>query len=94
MTHNSSLCVQGTDPAADLYKFAEEMKFHKKLSSISLGQGQVRILKLTYTTSCVKKSACTYTCIHVCIQCHAYATLFCNMCPHPIDLSILSGFKW
>ena len=33
--------VQGTDPAADLYKFAEEMKFHKKLSSISLGQGQV-----------------------------------------------------
>ena len=35
------LSVQGTDPAADLYKFAEEMKFHKKLSSISLGQGQV-----------------------------------------------------
>ena len=35
------VCVQGTDPAADLYKFAEEMKFHKKLSSISLGQGQV-----------------------------------------------------
>ena len=34
---------QGTDPAADLYKFAEEMKFHKKLSAISLGQGQVRI---------------------------------------------------
>lgn len=32
----------GTDPAADLYKFAEEMKFHKKLSAISLGQGQVR----------------------------------------------------
>ncbi|VDD79452.1 unnamed protein product [Mesocestoides corti] len=31
----------GTDPAADLYKFAEEMKFGgKKLSSISLGQGQ------------------------------------------------------
>jgi dynein heavy chain len=30
----------GTDPAAALYKFAEEMKFHKKLSSISLGQGQ------------------------------------------------------
>lgn len=37
--------LQGTDPAADLYKFAEEMKFHKKLSSISLGQGQV-----SYTT--------------------------------------------
>ncbi|XP_071830856.1 dynein axonemal heavy chain 1-like isoform X2 [Apostichopus japonicus] len=30
----------GTDPAADLYKFAEEMRFSKKLSSISLGQGQ------------------------------------------------------
>ena len=35
------MSLQGTDPAADLYKFAEEMKFHKKLSSISLGQGQV-----------------------------------------------------
>uniref|UniRef100_A0A803VTG4 Dynein axonemal heavy chain 1 n=1 Tax=Ficedula albicollis TaxID=59894 RepID=A0A803VTG4_FICAL len=31
----------GTDPAADLYKFAEEMKFAQKLSAISLGQGQV-----------------------------------------------------
>jgi len=31
---------RGTDPAADLYKFAEEMKFSKKLASISLGQGQ------------------------------------------------------
>ncbi len=31
---------QGTDPAADLYKFAEEMKFSKKLNAISLGQGQ------------------------------------------------------
>jgi dynein heavy chain len=30
----------GTDPAADLYKFADEMKFSKKLSPISLGQGQ------------------------------------------------------
>ncbi|XP_064629143.1 dynein axonemal heavy chain 1-like isoform X2 [Lineus longissimus] len=30
----------GTDPAADLYKFAEELRFAKKLSSISLGQGQ------------------------------------------------------
>jgi dynein heavy chain len=30
----------GTDPADDLYKFAEKMKFNKKLSSISLGQGQ------------------------------------------------------
>ncbi|KAM6325251.1 LOW QUALITY PROTEIN: dynein axonemal heavy chain 1 [Podargus strigoides] len=30
----------GTDPATDLYKFAEEMEFSKKLSAISLGQGQ------------------------------------------------------
>ncbi|XP_070190635.1 dynein axonemal heavy chain 1-like isoform X2 [Littorina saxatilis] len=30
----------GTDPAADLYKFAEEMRFAKKLTAISLGQGQ------------------------------------------------------
>nr|XP_033782541.1 dynein heavy chain 1, axonemal isoform X1 [Geotrypetes seraphini]XP_033782544.1 dynein heavy chain 1, axonemal isoform X1 [Geotrypetes seraphini]XP_033782545.1 dynein heavy chain 1, axonemal isoform X1 [Geotrypetes seraphini]XP_033782546.1 dynein heavy chain 1, axonemal isoform X1 [Geotrypetes seraphini]XP_033782547.1 dynein heavy chain 1, axonemal isoform X1 [Geotrypetes seraphini] len=30
----------GTDPAADLYKFAESMRFSKKLSAISLGQGQ------------------------------------------------------
>jgi dynein heavy chain len=30
----------GTDPAADLLTFAEEMKFTKKLNSISLGQGQ------------------------------------------------------
>ena len=39
-----SIClrVSGTDPAADLYKFAEEMKFLKKLTAISLGQGQVR----------------------------------------------------
>lgn len=32
----------GTDPAADLYKFAEEMRFSKKLTAISLGQGQVK----------------------------------------------------
>ena len=32
---------QGTDPAADLYKFADEMRFSKKLTAISLGQGQV-----------------------------------------------------
>ena len=31
----------GTDPAAGLYKFSEEMKFSKKLTAISLGQGQV-----------------------------------------------------
>lgn len=30
----------GTDPAADLYKFADRMKFNKRLFSISLGQGQ------------------------------------------------------
>lgn len=31
----------GTDPAAELYKLAEQMKFSQKLSAISLGQGQV-----------------------------------------------------
>ncbi|ORZ30920.1 dynein heavy chain and region D6 of dynein motor-domain-containing protein [Catenaria anguillulae PL171] len=30
----------GADPANNLYKFAEEMKFTKKLQSVSLGQGQ------------------------------------------------------
>lgn len=30
----------GTDPAAELYKFAEKMKFSKRFFSISLGQGQ------------------------------------------------------
>ncbi|XP_076467002.1 dynein axonemal heavy chain 1-like [Babylonia areolata] len=30
----------GTDPALALYKFADEMKFSKKLNAISLGQGQ------------------------------------------------------
>lgn len=30
----------GTDPAADLYKFADKMKFSKRMFSISLGQGQ------------------------------------------------------
>ncbi|OAF65946.1 hypothetical protein A3Q56_06301 [Intoshia linei] len=30
----------GTDPAADLYNFAEKLRFSKKLSAISLGQGQ------------------------------------------------------
>ncbi|XP_067360331.1 dynein axonemal heavy chain 1 [Channa argus] len=30
----------GTDPAADLYKFADVMQFSKKLNAISLGQGQ------------------------------------------------------
>lgn len=30
----------GADPGAELFRFAEEMKFSKKLTSISLGQGQ------------------------------------------------------
>ncbi|XP_056267415.1 dynein axonemal heavy chain 1 [Pseudoliparis swirei] len=30
----------GTDPAADLYKFADVMEFSKKMRAISLGQGQ------------------------------------------------------
>ncbi|KAL6609170.1 dynein heavy chain and region D6 of dynein motor-domain-containing protein [Neocallimastix sp. 'constans'] len=30
----------GADPATSLYKFAEEMKFSKKLTTVSLGQGQ------------------------------------------------------
>eukprot|EP00117_Sycon_ciliatum_P001752 scpid1043/ scgid5734/ Dynein heavy chain 1, axonemal; Axonemal beta dynein heavy chain 1; Ciliary dynein heavy chain 1 len=30
----------GTDPAASLYKFADEMNFTRKLNAISLGQGQ------------------------------------------------------
>lgn len=30
----------GTDPAAELYKFADRMKMGKRLLSISLGQGQ------------------------------------------------------
>ncbi|XP_054640454.1 dynein axonemal heavy chain 1 isoform X2 [Dunckerocampus dactyliophorus] len=30
----------GTDPASDLYKFADVMHFSKKMSAISLGQGQ------------------------------------------------------
>nr|XP_061814136.1 dynein axonemal heavy chain 1-like [Nerophis lumbriciformis] len=31
---------QGTDPASDLYKFADAMHFSKKMTAISLGQGQ------------------------------------------------------
>lgn len=37
----------GTDPAADLYKFAEVMRFSKKMNAISLGQGQVRTYSRT-----------------------------------------------
>ena len=43
----------GTDPAVDLYKFSEEMKFSKKLTAISLGQGQV-----------LKDSTCIYNWIY------------------------------
>lgn len=32
----------GTDPAVDLYKFADVLQFSKKICAISLGQGQVR----------------------------------------------------
>ena len=38
----------GTDPANDLYKFAEEMRFSKKLNAISLGQGQVWRYRFPY----------------------------------------------
>lgn len=34
----------GTDPAGSLYSFAETLKFSKKLSAISLGQGQVIVV--------------------------------------------------
>lgn len=37
----------GTDPAADLYKFADVMQFSKKMSAISLGQGQVRAREIS-----------------------------------------------
>lgn len=44
---------QGTDPANDLYKFAETMRFSKKLTAISLGQGQVNHF-LLYCLLCVE----------------------------------------
>jgi dynein heavy chain len=43
---------QGTDPAADLYRFAEEMKFSKKLASISLGQGQGPRAEAMFHSAC------------------------------------------
>lgn len=43
----------GTDPAADLYKFADEMRFSKKLSAISLGQGQVWEIFFRNSTFCI-----------------------------------------
>ena len=43
----------GTDPASGLYKFAEEMKFSKKLNVISLGQGQVCLLLDVLDWHCV-----------------------------------------
>lgn len=51
----------GTDPAADLYKFAEEMRFSKKLSAISLGQGQVcHVFKNCYLEKSVRKAFMCY----------------------------------
>ena len=55
---NSFNHVTGTDPAADLYKFAEEMKFLKKLTAISLGQGQVHGLLLCAGLYVVLVSLC------------------------------------
>lgn len=52
----------GTDPAADLYKFAEEMRFSKKLSAISLGQGQVcHVLENCYVEKSVRKAFMCYS---------------------------------
>ena len=52
----------GTDPAADLYKFAEEMRFSKKLSAISLGQGQVcYVFKSCYLEKSVRKAFMCYS---------------------------------
>lgn len=49
----------GTDPAADLYKFAEEMRFSKKLSAISLGQGQVcQVLENCYLEKSYVRRLC------------------------------------
>lgn len=42
----------GTDPAADLYKFAETMKFTKRMLSISLGQGQGPIAEKMLQSGC------------------------------------------
>lgn len=33
----------GSDPTADIYKFAEAMQFSDKIITISLGQGQVKL---------------------------------------------------
>ena len=41
----------GADPFESLYKFAEEMKFAKKLSAISLGQGQGPIAEKLMTAA-------------------------------------------
>lgn len=52
----------GTDPAADLYKFAEEMRFSKKLSAISLGQGQVcHVFKSCYLEKSERKAFMCYS---------------------------------
>ena len=34
----------GTDPASALYSFAEESGMQKKLTAVSLGQGQVHVI--------------------------------------------------
>ena len=49
----------GTDPAAALYKFADQMKFGKKLSAISLGQGQASITRCTVGGSVAEWLACS-----------------------------------
>lgn len=59
----------GTDPAADLYKFADEMRFSKKLSAISLGQGQVWDLLLSQTMFYIA------TIIGICLQSHKTYTI-------------------
>lgn len=57
----------GTDPAADLYKFADVMEFSKKMRAISLGQGQVRIIfshSLFHTLSLTLGKA-TFSFVHL-----------------------------
>ena len=73
MLYNSNcvcvLVISGTDPAADLYKFAEEMKFLKKLTAISLGQGQVQLYTNAYTGSYTYAHTQSLLCIYTYIYC-------------------------